>query len=129
MLTRESLPLPTTLFDYNVSRATERIAVSSDGVAVVMSRLQLSSMPGPDMTISKLLKLCKEIVCILWAELFQQSLDTGIILTDRRTVNVIPVFKGGSKESVDNFCPISLTNVPSKIFEPWYSFFYYYPFM
>lgn len=102
MFTHESLPLRITLFDYNLSRAIEQIAVSSDGVAAVISKLQLSFdmtagpgpgliRPGPDKITLKLLKLCKEIVFILWAELFQQSLDTGIILTDWRTANAIPV--------------------------------------
>ena len=47
----------------------------------------------------------------------QQSLDTGVVLTDSRIANVIPIHKKGDKTEPGNYRPISLTSIICKLME------------
>ena len=49
--------------------------------------------------------------------IFQQSFSTGVVPHQLKTAKVIPVFKSGQKELLDNYRPISLLNCFSKIIE------------
>ena len=65
----------------------------------------------------KLLKiLCHEITPIL-TQIFRLSLETGIVPTDWREGNVVPLFKKGDKHKPSNYRPVSLTSICSKIME------------
>ena len=50
-------------------------------------------------------------------DIFQRSLDTAVLPSDRRTANVSAIFKKGDKHLPENYRPISLTSVPCKILE------------
>ena len=49
--------------------------------------------------------------------IYRKSLDTGEVPEDWRTENVTPAFKKGQKYQAENYRPISLTSVCSKIME------------
>ncbi len=49
--------------------------------------------------------------------IFKTSMLTGIVPTQLKIAKVIPVFKSGDKTQMDNYRPISLLNVFSKVFE------------
>jgi len=49
--------------------------------------------------------------------LFQKSIDAGTLPIDWKKVNIIPIFKKGSKADDRNYRPLSLTSVPCKILE------------
>ena len=49
--------------------------------------------------------------------IFQNSLDSGIVLTDWREANVSPLFKKGDREKTRNYRPVSLTSVLGKLLE------------
>ena len=65
-------------------------------------------------------KLCKDAFLVLQdhiTHLFNCSLRKGIFPNDWKTAKVIPLFKGGDKESVNNYRPVSLLPLPGKILE------------
>ena len=45
------------------------------------------------------------------------SIASKTIPSDWKTANVMPVFKKGQKDKPQNYRPISLTSVPSKVME------------
>ena len=49
--------------------------------------------------------------------LFQQSIDSGSLPTDWTSANVAPVFKKGDRHKAENYRPVSLTSVLSKLLE------------
>ena len=51
------------------------------------------------------------------SDLFQSSVNTGTIPTDWREAIVTPVFKKGAKSKPENYRPISLTCILSKVLE------------
>jgi hypothetical protein len=51
------------------------------------------------------------------SDLFQSSVNTGTVPTDWREPIVTPVFKKGAKSKPENYRPISLTCILSKVLE------------
>jgi hypothetical protein len=48
---------------------------------------------------------------------FQASINQGILPTDWKTANVVPIFKKGNKSKAENYRPVSLTSEVSKMME------------
>ena len=66
------------------------------------------------------LRLCKDAFAVLpqqLTHLFNCSLKTGIFPDAWKKATVVPIFKGGDRETVGNYCPISLLPLPGKILE------------
>ncbi len=61
-------------------------------------------------------KFCNKISVPL-LNIFKKSFNSGIIPNQLKISKVIPVFKNGNKLMMDNYRPISLLSVFSKIFE------------
>ena len=72
---------------------------------------------GLDQIPSKLLKLAADIVGPSLAGIFERSINTGIFPAEWKLARVTPIFKKGSKSDLDNYRPISVTPIVSKIFE------------
>ena len=66
---------------------------------------------------SRVLKYIGEIIAPLIANIINQSLCSGYFPSKFKTARVIPLHKGGSKEDLNNYRPISLLPLLSKIFE------------
>ncbi len=65
-----------------------------------------------------MLKNTSHTISTSLTDLFNLSLSSGIVPTDWKLSNIIPVFKGkGDPHHVSNYRPISLLSVPSKIIE------------
>ena len=50
-------------------------------------------------------------------KIFNKSLQLGSLPSDWKVANVAPVHKKGAKDHVENYCPISLLPIVSKVFE------------
>ena len=72
---------------------------------------------GPDNISGKVLKNCAHSLAYPLSKIFKVSYMTGQIPLEWKLANVVPVFKKGSKASVENYRPISLTCLCMKIFE------------
>lgn len=95
----------------------QSIIFDPHGIAKVIDSLSNSSSMGIDGINAKILKNTKHISSILLSLLFQQSLDTGYVPDDWRIGKITPIFKKGDRSSPNNYRPISITSVSSKIME------------
>ena len=87
-------------------------------VKKVIINFDLSKASGPDCIPAGVLKNCEpELSCIL-AELFNKHLKDSCFPYCSKVSSVVPVFKNlGEMSTAENYCPLSLLSVVSKVFE------------
>jgi len=64
-----------------------------------------------------IMKHCADILCPILSELFNKSVSAGVFPDCLKTARVIPVYKSGDKNLVNNYRPISILTTMSKIYE------------
>jgi len=64
-----------------------------------------------------LYKSCSDLLCPIIAELFNQSVSSGVFPNCLKIARVVPIFKRGDATLVSNYRPISSLPILSKIFE------------
>ena len=82
-----------------------------------MTNLDTSKASGPDGIPSRLLQACSLEIAPSICELFNYSLHTGHIPSEWKSANVTPVHKKERKELAENYRPISLLPILSKVLE------------
>ena len=92
-------------------------AISEAEVLKILSHLDTSKSTGPDGISAKLLKLAAPSISGSLATLFNHSLMSGRVPSEWKVANITPVPKGGDKQQVNNYRPISVIAVTAKIFE------------
>jgi len=93
------------------------ITFTLEGIERMLKSLDSNKACGPDLIPVRILKgYAKEIAPILQV-IFIQSYDTGELPQDWLTANIVPVYKKGNKCKPENYRPISLTCVTSKLME------------
>ena len=85
----------------------------SDAIASIKS----SSAPGIDEITPKFVKIAKGILSPILAKLFTKCIHQETFPSDFKVGYVIPIPKTSSPKSLDEFRPISLLSVFSKLFE------------
>ena len=91
------------------------ITIGEDGVRKLISNIQTAKAPGPDAIPNMVLKECSAQLAPGISLIFQRSLDTAILPSDWLHANIAPVFKKGDRHLPENYRPVSLTSVLSKI--------------
>ncbi|KAL5257075.1 hypothetical protein ACHWQZ_G012112 [Mnemiopsis leidyi] len=94
-----------------------QVHFSVPDVKNILKNLDPNKAPGPDQIHGKILKNCANALCTPLTLLFQSSFYTCNIPNDWKTANVVPVYKKGSKNCVQNYRPISLTSLIMKVYE------------
>ena len=62
-------------------------------------------------------KEVSDILSVIIAELFNQSIDEGIFPSSLKSARLVPIFKKGDSTLVNNYRPISILHFFSKLFE------------
>lgn len=112
VFTREqpSTPPPMT---GNVKDPISNIIISESRIKKLLSDIRVSKAAGPDSIPNKILCDCVPSLSLI----FQKSLDTGCLPTDWPNANVAPIFREGDRHLPENYRPVSLTSVISKVLE------------
>ena len=91
--------------------------IDQNSVYFLLKTMNANKALGPDGIHGKILKNCATSLAYPLSLIFNTSFKTGAIPSEWKVANVVPVFKKGSKASVENYRPISLTCLTAKIFE------------
>ena len=100
-----------------VSDDCANIYLNSKHVLAVLSKLDVNKAVGPDNISPYFLKQCRHILAPSLCIIFNKSLQYGKLPSAWKCANVTPVFKKGERHSIDNYRPISLLSVVSKVME------------
>ena len=86
-------------------------------VKKLLKNINVNKSTGPDDIHGKVLKNCRDSIAYPLSCIFKISYNIGQIPDEWKLANVVPIHKKGSKASVENYRPISLTSLVMKIFE------------
>ena len=103
--------------DRSLGKSLEFFDINIEMVEKYIKKLNASKSQGPDNLHPKLLLETFDEIKVPLTEIFRKSLQEGQVPTDWKLANIIPLHKKGSKSSPENYRPISLTSVVSKIIE------------
>ena len=92
------------------------VVLTEQEVASILNTLDTKKATGSDEIPAKLLKETASITPSL-CKLFNKSLLVGKIPRDWKLANVVPVHKKGNQEHTENYRPISLLPIVSKVLE------------
>lgn len=93
------------------------IQVTSPGVLKLLVNLDVKKSTGPDGISPFVLKEACHVIVDVLTFIFNQSLSSGSVPDDWRLANIFPLHKKGAKDAAENYRPISLTSVCSKLLE------------
>ncbi|KAL9958504.1 hypothetical protein ACROYT_G035530 [Oculina patagonica] len=82
-----------------------------------LKNISSNKASGIDNISARMLKLAAPIIAPSIAKLINCSFDTSVFPQRWKTAKVTPLFKGGDTESVNNYRPISVLPVLSKVIE------------
>jgi hypothetical protein len=91
--------------------------ITSIDVERIVQQIPISKATGPDRVSVKLMKAGAKAIAPSLAKLFNLCFSTASFPQIWKTAEVVPLFKGGDRPNVDNYRPISILPVISKIIE------------
>ena len=91
--------------------------ITQDDIAKIIAKFEPKTSTGHDNLSMKILKLISPSILEPLTIIISQSLSTGIFPNSLKIAKVIPLFKKDNDKVVDNYRPISLLPVLSKVFE------------
>ena len=112
-----SLPVPVTKFEGDKSEHLGQLFVTPEMIANKMKKMKDNKSPGVDGIPPKLLKEIVEQISTPLAKVFNLSLQEGIVPSEWKETNIMPLFKKASRIMPENYRPVSLTSVVCKLLE------------
>jgi hypothetical protein len=91
--------------------------VSEADIVKIIKTLKNKNSCGPDLLSNRMLKAEKFAFARILKPLINESIVKGVFPDCLKTATVIPIFKKGNTDDLNNYRPISLLPVMSKVFE------------
>ena len=92
------------------------LTITEVEVSYMLKSLDTAKATGPDCIPAKLLKETADVIAPSLCKLFNKSISSGS-LDEWKTSNIVPIHKKGNTEHAENYRPISLLCIISKVLE------------
>ena len=102
--------------DFNIDESFE-IDFNVDKVNDILTNLDSNKAQGPDNIHGLVLKKCASALAKPLSIIFKLVYNTGIIPAEWKLASVVPIFKKGEKQNIENYHQISLTCISGKVME------------
>ena len=93
------------------------LTLSCDEVLSVLKCLDVNKATGPDNIPGRILKESVDVIAPSLCELFNKSIRLGVVPEEWKCVKIVPVFQKDNKDHAENYRPISLLSLVSKVME------------
>ena len=97
--------------------ALVELTLSCDEVLSVLKRLDVNKATGPDNIPGRILKESVDVIAPSLCELFNKSIRLGVVPEEWKCTKIVPVFQKDNKDHAENYRPISLLSLVSKVME------------
>ena len=104
-------------FPTRVNDHLPSLTINKNGVTKLLQNIVVSKAAGPDGLPNCVLQECASEISPALTAIFQKYVDSGELPRDWGNANIAPVFKKGDKHLPENYRPVSLTCVASKLLE------------
>ena len=91
--------------------------ISISSVFMRLQKLNVTRVTGMDGVPAKILKMISSLIAPSLTFIFNLSSKTGIYIDEWKLARVIPIYKSEDKRKCENYRPISILPIVSKIFE------------
>ena len=98
-------------------QTTNEITFSATELRSRLKRLKIDKAMGPDMIHPRVLRSCADAISIPLVKIMTQSFEMARLPNVWKTAAVIPIHKGGDRNSALKYRPVSLTCLPCKVSE------------
>ena len=115
-LMNNSSVLPSLLFT-RTENVISSIDFGSDDIAKIIHNLDPNRAHDHDMISICMLKISSNSIYKPLHLIFRYFIENGKFPSEWKKANVVPVHKKGNKQTLENYCPVSLLPVCGKIFE------------
>jgi len=103
--------------DTNSCRLDTRIDFSPEAVMMKLEHLPMDKAPGPDGLHPLLLRSCAVAIAEPLSLIYNRSFAAGLVPSDWKIADIVPIFKKGAKDDPTNYRPVLLTSVQCKVME------------
>ena len=93
------------------------LVITAGELLKILEGLDKSKAPGPDGIHPAIVRPLAHIIVGPLVELFQASLEEGVLPVDWKTAVVVAIHKGGTETDVKHYRPVSLTSILCKCME------------
>jgi hypothetical protein len=92
-------------------------SVSTNFTFQFLRKLKVRKASGLDQMPARLMRDAAAEICNPLTKIINASLETGHVPSEWKVTRVVPLFKSGKTTDLDNYRPISISPVASKILE------------